>query len=185
MPKVNRQKAGKDYPAEGIKKGELYYSWQFRTGPVHRSATPPRPSQLTGSEKKATALRAYEDLMDAICVAYKPEDVKIAFETAASDAQEAVDMYEESISNLEEAFPGGCPNLDTAQEELEQIESFIADCDRAAIDVEDLDYNDYQVKPEHVAGEGSPVDWDALTPGGQAEMLEAGKAFLDDCDLSF
>ncbi len=183
MPKVNTQRAGKDYPAEGIKKGDTYYSWQFYTGPVHRSLKYPRPSQLTGSEKKATALAAYEDLQDAIAAATTPEDVKSALEQASSDAQDAIDQYEESISNLEEAFPGGCPNLDQANEERDAIQEFLDACDEAASEVENLDYNDYQVKDD-VDPEKGGIGWDDLTEEGQTEMLEDAREPASNVELS-
>lgn len=66
MPRVVTHKARKDYPASGIKKGDTYYQWATRTtvgksyvGTIHRSLTPPRPSQLTKSE----FLGAIGDLM--------------------------------------------------------------------------------------------------------------------------
>ena len=53
MPRVHTQKARKDYPKEGIKKGDMYYKWSIKTGPAsginYRSLTLPKPSQLTGS----------------------------------------------------------------------------------------------------------------------------------------
>jgi hypothetical protein len=183
MPKVNTQRAGKDYPDEGIKKGDTYYSWQFYTGPVHRSATYPKPSQLTGSEKKAAALRAYEDLQAAVAAATTPEDVKSALEQASADAQDAIDMYEESISNLEEAFPGGCPNLDTANDERDAVQEFLDACDSAASDVEGLDYVDYQAK-DGVDPEKGGIGWDDLTEEGQGEMLEAARELANEPDLS-
>lgn len=175
MPKVNTQRAGKDYPAEGIKKGDTYYSWAFFRGPTLRSKTYPKPSQLCGSEKKAAALRAYEDLQDAIAAATTPEDVKSALETASSDAQDAIDQYDEAISNLEDAFPGGCPGLDEANEQRDALESFQSDCDSAADDIENLDVNDYEVKPEAKSPEDGGRSWDDLTEEGQSEMLEAAR----------
>jgi hypothetical protein len=66
MPRVHTSVARKAYPEFGIKKGDTYYYWQHYRGPVVRSKTRPRPSQLAGSEKKAAALAAYEGLEDAI-----------------------------------------------------------------------------------------------------------------------
>ena len=34
MPRVSTQKAAKDYPDQGIKKGDQYFHWKFRFGGV-------------------------------------------------------------------------------------------------------------------------------------------------------
>lgn len=54
MPRVYHRKARKDYPESGIKKGQMYYRAQIKTGPrssrVLKQLTPFKPSQLTTSE---------------------------------------------------------------------------------------------------------------------------------------
>ena len=50
MPRVHRRKARKDYPNDGIRKGDVYYTWKFRRSGVRRSLKPPLPEQLTQSE---------------------------------------------------------------------------------------------------------------------------------------
>jgi hypothetical protein len=185
MPKVTTSVARKDYPDAGIKKGDTYYSWQFYSDrSPRRSKTYPRPSQLTGSEKKSTALAAYEALEDAVAAATTPEDVQSALEQAASAAQDAIDMYEESISNMEEAFPGGSPSIDQTQEELDSIQEFLDECESAASDVESLDANDYEVKPDAPSPEDGGRQWDHLTEAGQSEMLEAAREIANDISLS-
>lgn len=49
MPRVHRRTARKDYPANGIVRGDVYYTWKFRNCPVSRSLTAPLPEQLTRS----------------------------------------------------------------------------------------------------------------------------------------
>ena len=49
MPRVHRRTARKDYPANGIARGDVYYTWKFRNCPVSRSLTAPLPEQLTRS----------------------------------------------------------------------------------------------------------------------------------------
>ena len=50
MPQVHRRKARKDYPDNGISKGDVYYTWKFGRSGVRRSLKPPLPEQLTESE---------------------------------------------------------------------------------------------------------------------------------------
>lgn len=184
MPKVTASRANKDYPVEGIKKGDTYYSWAFFRGPTIRSKTYPRPSQLCGSDKKRAALEAYEALQDAMQAATTPEDVKSALEQAASDAQDAIDQYDESISNMEEAFPGGSPNIDQAQEEMDTVQEFLDACESAASDVEGLDYNDYEVKDGVSPDKYGGITWDDLTEDGQTEMLDAARELAAEPELS-
>lgn len=53
MAKVHHRKARKDYPEQGIEKGDMYYIAQIKTGPrssrTIRSKTPIPASQLTTS----------------------------------------------------------------------------------------------------------------------------------------
>ena len=68
MPRVLTQRANKDYPKEGIKKGDTYYKWSIRMGRgghTFISKTPPRPSQLTQS-KMSGAYAAVEAVEDVI-----------------------------------------------------------------------------------------------------------------------
>jgi len=47
MARATQQRARKDYPAQGIKKGDSYWKWSFRFGGTFKSLTKPQPSQLT------------------------------------------------------------------------------------------------------------------------------------------
>jgi len=63
MPRVQRVKARKDYPNDGIKKGDTYFKWSIRTGRrgiTYRNLKRPRASQLTGSDKKSRLYSAAE-----------------------------------------------------------------------------------------------------------------------------
>jgi len=65
MPRVLEQKAGKDYPDQGIKKGDTYYKWSFRYGGTHKSLKRPRPSQLTQG-KAGTIYGCLENIEDLV-----------------------------------------------------------------------------------------------------------------------
>ena len=182
MAKVTTSRANKDYPAAGIKKGDTYYSWAFFRGPTMRSATYPRPSQLVGSEKKSNALAVYEDLEDALAAATTPEDIKAALDQAAEEAQNSIDEYDESISNMEEAFSGGSPAIEEAEQDRDNIQSFLDECESASSEVENLDYVDYEVKPDQDPEKGE-VGWDNLTEDGQSEMLQAARELAESVSL--
>lgn len=125
MARVYTQKAGKDYPKEGIKKGQVYYKWTigFR-GREQKSATRPRRSQTIGSPTLSAAVACYESFEEAVADATSPEDVRMACEEAESDADSVMSDFEEKINNLEEAFQGGCPALEEANEQKDLFESW-------------------------------------------------------------
>lgn len=129
MPRVHRQKAGKDYPAQGIKKGDIYYSWSFYRGPEQKSKTPPRPSQLTQREAYSQAYAAIEGLQDA--VALLPEDepsaddrsaLADALQACADELEDAISLADDVINNLADAFPGGCPTMEECEEAKSAME---------------------------------------------------------------
>ena len=54
MPRVHTVNAArKDYPDDGISKGDKYYHWKFPYGSKIRSLTYPKRSQLTKSPYKS------------------------------------------------------------------------------------------------------------------------------------
>ena len=63
--KVHKCKARKDYPNSGIKKGDTYYWWKFYKGPLYRSLSYPKRSQLTQSEYLSTIYETQEELEEA------------------------------------------------------------------------------------------------------------------------
>lgn len=148
MPKVNTAKAAKDYPNEGIKKGDLYYSWAFFRGPTLRSKTPPRRSQITGSANLSAAYAVEECLEDALGEAKTVGDVVSALEIAASDADNVISDYDDQIGNLEQAFQGGCPALEEAQEKRDGLESWKGELESAKDEVEALDREDFDSDEE-------------------------------------
>ena len=59
--RVHHVKAGKDYPDQGIKKGEMHYTWALFRQRARRSKVKPTRSQLESSEFKS----AYYALVDS------------------------------------------------------------------------------------------------------------------------
>lgn len=67
MPKVHHRKAGKDYPNQGIVKGEMYYTARVKTGPASGmtiwSKDPIPASRLTQSAFKSGWFGVQEELI--------------------------------------------------------------------------------------------------------------------------
>jgi hypothetical protein len=181
MPRVYTQKAGKDYPAAGIKKGDTYYQWSFFRGPTQRSKTPPRPSQLTGNVTLGAAYEAQEALEDAISEAKTLEDISSALDTIIED-DSIVSGFEEKIANLEEVFRGGCPAIDEANEHKDNWESYLDELRSAKDEVEALDAADYTAAAEQrEIGKPEPEGFDDLGSIGQDAMLDAAREIVNAC----
>lgn len=132
MPRVHTQKARKDYPAQGIKKGDTYYKWTTRPGGrgrgiLHRSATYPKPWELTSSE----FLQRQYQLEHRIGNLGIEEFTTDTLEEIASEIRELGEEQEEKLQNMPESLqyaPSGemlqerADNCSSWADELEQIE---------------------------------------------------------------
>ncbi len=126
MPRVFEQKAGKDYPDQGIKKGDTYYKWSFRYGGTHKSLKRPRPSQLTQS-KHSTVYACLENIEDMVadsectladfvdCLESSADDVRGVGEEY-TEADEAMGGHQGVNSERAEA----CEELSERMQELAQ-----------------------------------------------------------------
>lgn len=126
MPRVSSQKAAKDYPEIGIKKGETYYKWSFRYGGTHKSKTYPRASQLTQS-KYSAVYAALENLQDTCGDQTATiQDIVDACSAAAGEIREVAEEYNEA----DEAMGGHqgvnyerAESCEQCASELDEVES--------------------------------------------------------------
>jgi len=126
MPRVNVQKANKNYPSEGIKKGETYYKWKFRYGPLVRSAIKPRRSQLTQSEFLGWLYDTQDGWDGRFLGCADQDDLDSAVEEAVSEIQEQIDELEEKMGNLPEQFQDAGPG-EILQERIDGLDSWMSD----------------------------------------------------------
>lgn len=128
MPKVEHRRAGKDYPDQGIVKGEMYYYCNMKTGPrssrVMRSKEPFKRWQLTTSEYFSTL--------------WQIEDRLSSFDGVFSDLEEIIEELETLRDETQGKFdnmPEGLQQGDTGQMleervgELEDLISTLQDLD--------------------------------------------------------
>lgn len=126
MPRVYTRTAGKDYPQQGIKKGDTYYAWAFYRQAERKSLTRPTRQQLTQRDELVAvydAEDAYNALDWMVATPEDIDDVVAHLETAREAAQEKLD-------NLEQAFAGGNPQIDELNDflsGLEQADQELAD----------------------------------------------------------
>ena len=158
MPRVHKIKARKDYPNEGIKKGDFYSKTKFKTGPasgfVKRFKTEPTPSQLTQSPFKSAFLGAEEEWN-------RSDKDEEALRAAAEAIQELADECQNNFDNMPEALQMGDTGqmVETRANECERIASALEDL---AGELEDLDepeeYDDEPFDPSDYAEEMSEMD---------------------------
>lgn len=101
--------ARKDYPEQGIKKGEPYYWWKFAYGPKCYSKTPPRGSQLTQSEFMQTMLGHEEtvsDLLDAFDADTLADDIRAIADEIESFGDEQTDKFDNMPESLQSGSTG-------------------------------------------------------------------------------
>jgi len=121
------KKARKDYPEEGIKKGESYYWWKFRFGSKNYSKTQPRPSQLTQSDFLSQIYGIDERIADMTIeddFESEIEDIKSELETLQSECEERRDNMPEQLQDSEtgELLQGRYDSVDEMISELDGID---------------------------------------------------------------
>lgn len=145
MPRVNTAIAAKDYPEQGIKKGDKYWHWTPFRGCKHRSATMPRPSQVEPNEQRANIYGATESLSDFLVNALAhPEDITVAdIEQAVEDAKEiaetAAEEANEKADNMEEGFGHETEQSQGIREMAEEIENWVNELESFSVDPDDTE----------------------------------------------
>jgi hypothetical protein len=141
MARVNIVKrAQQDYPEQGIKKGDTYYWWKFRSGGMHRSKTMPRGSQLTQSEYTGGVLSAQETVEDMKPESYEHvDDFKSDVESIQGDLESLKSDIEDKLNNMPEGLQQG----DTGQlmqERIDNLDTLISEFD--SLDLNEPDEDD-------------------------------------------
>ena len=137
MAKPEYRKARKDYPANGIAKGDQYWYVQIKTGPrssrVMRQKEPFKRSQLTGSEYLST-LYDWEDSLGALD----------SMENAQMLADEIRELGEEQTAKKEN-MPDHLQDGEVGQ----QLEARATACEAAAEAIESVISDWEEAKEEH------------------------------------
>ena len=151
-------KARKDNKA--VKAGQPYWWWQFYKGPVQYSATRPRQSQLTNSEKLSRAYAAGEQIEDIPGTLALPDskdglsdlidDVKGTLESIVEEIRQIASEYEDSASNIRDSFAES-PTADECEEKQQQLEEWADSIDTAIQEIEsvDVDVSDDEIEESY------------------------------------
>lgn len=133
MPRVHTQRAAKDYPEQGIEKGEIYYKWTLRPGgpysrgTTYKSKTFPKPWQLTSSE----FLQRQYMLEDRLQELTEEDLLNGELESIASDIRELGEEQQEKFDNMPEGLQQGSTG--------EMIEERACNCEAWADEVENVE----------------------------------------------
>ena len=152
MARATHQKARKDYPAHGIKKGEMYYKWSFRFGGTYYSKTRPRPSQLTQSEFLSQLYSFQEEFED---FSDRDENLVDFMREKASDIRGLGEEQEGKRDNM----PEGLQDSETGELLTQRAEG----CERIADELET------QADELESAINGIPVNWEELDELDEAD----------------
>ena len=134
MPRVHHVKSRKDYPAQGIKKGEMYYHWKNWKSPKQRSKTRPRSSQLTNSVFLTAVYQAGERLEDLTMESNLLEVV----EDIVGELEELRDECEDNLSMQPDHFQ----DSHVLTERIPELEGFISELE--AFDFEEQEFDDME-----------------------------------------
>lgn len=131
------KRARKDYPEDGIKKGESYYWWQFAYSKKQISKTPPSRSQLTRSE----FLQTIYEIEDRIAQ-YSPTDqadLENFRDELVSDLQSLLDETQDKYDNMPEQLRESSDSGNTLQERIDSLEDAISTLESMEVSYEEPD----------------------------------------------
>lgn len=131
------KRARKAIPSAGVEIGDSYYWWKFRYGGKHVSKTPPRASQLTGSDKLSRAYAAAEALEDiTVDEDSTLDDLKEQVQQVADDVNEIAEEYRENRDNMPEGLQEGDVGQQM-EENAESLESWASDIEQCLDSVDE------------------------------------------------
>ena len=131
------KKARKDYPNEGIKKGDTYYKWSFNFGPTFKSLVYPTRNQLTRSD----FLGQFYDLEDGTAARFEGldngDDIESAKDELVSDIQNLLDETQEKLENMPEQLRESSDAGNTLQERIDGLEGWISDLEGVDVSIDE------------------------------------------------
>lgn len=169
MPRVYTQKAAKDYPTKGIKKGDTYYSWSVRTGPAggvtYKSLTYPRPSQLNFGFRGRLG-----DIELDMGNASDPEELKSYAEALRELGEECGESFDNMPEGLQQGETGQLleERRDGLDSWADEVESAADEWEGKLEELNELrqawsDYDEAQAEYDAMDGDPSQDDMDEPT----------------------
>ena len=174
MARVQHRKAAKDYPAQGIAKGDMYYYVKIKTGPrtsrEMRSKTPFKRSQLTQSDY-LSQLYDWEDGKAEI------SDMESA-QQFADDIRTLGEEQDEKFNNMPEGLQQGDSGQmiearrDACEAAADEIEEIISEWEDAKSTWETEIETYKEEKAAHEASQEAYDEWEDLDEEEQEDQPE-------------
>jgi hypothetical protein len=144
-----------------IQKGEAYYYWQFRTGPIHYSKTMPKRHQLTQSSYLSWLYDFEDDIIGAYSapekdedlLSFSPSDLESARDEWLSEIESQKDELQEKLDNMPDALRESSSSGQLLQERIDALDQLTSDLEGV-----DIDWDDDELK------EQAEAEWDQLHP---------------------
>jgi chromosome segregation ATPase len=172
------KKARKDYPDDGIKKGDSYYWWKFNFSPfTHRQLTSPKRSQLTQS----SFLSELYDIQDDISKAEFTDGVEDELQEFIDRIDELKDQAQESLDNMPEHLQESSQAGETLTERIDALEGWSSDL--SSIDTE----IDKEQISEEIGEDGdlvSDYDKEDVYEEQLQERIDKITAEIQNCECS-
>jgi hypothetical protein len=188
MPRVHFvKKARKTKRRYGIKKGKPYYWWRRRRpgakcGYTCYSVTPPKPSQLTGSEFLSTVYGIQEGLEEmAVDSKEAAEEFAQALRDAAEELRNLGSEQEEKAGNMPESLQES-PTAELLRERATACEDMADKLETAAGEVDEhtADWQD----PDESEDEDKEEDDEELEVPNSRDEVEGIRDGLDFGEFS-
>lgn len=180
MARIKHQKARKDYPDSGIKKGDMYYYTKIKTGPrssrVMRSLTPFRQSQMTTSPFKSGWYAAQEQWGEG---SHSIELLQSIAEAIREIGQEAQDGFDNMPESLQYSSTG-----EMLEERANKCEEVADALDELASEAEGLEEPEEPIEPED-EDDGTREQWEELQDeyeAAQQEYEDSLQSIFDQVD---
>lgn len=149
MPRVHTvQKAAKDYPAQGISRGDTYYWWKFRFGGKRMSKTYPKRSQLTQS----SFLQSLYELQDNF--SFDQDDPGSSRDELINEIENLRDECQSSLENMPEHLRETSDSGLMLQERIEALEAWVSDLEQVDCEIdEELSDEEREERAEEIITE--------------------------------
>jgi hypothetical protein len=140
MARVHQQTARKDYPDEGITKGSTYYKWTLRPGGpgargrLYRSATYPKPWQLTSSAFLQQQYQIEDQLQN---LEDHEGDLASVRDDIVAEIQGLMEETQGSLDNMPESLQYS-PTGEMLQERIDGCEAWVSELEAIEIPEREL-----------------------------------------------
>lgn len=152
-----------------VKKGESYYHWSFRFGPMHISKTAPKRSQLTQSEWLSQFYQLEEEMAEAS--ASSVEELESLRDDWLQNIESMRDEAQDRLDNMPEGLRENSNSGQTLQEYVDALENWMQELEGVDLSIDEEDLRSQAT--QEVSENGSEEDlYQELVQDKVQELLE-------------